>query len=159
MKTAIVYDTSHGTTEKVANMIASFNSSIEIFNLKENKNINLDEFDQVIIGGSIHVGKIRRRVKEFCLKNLDKLLQKRVGLYLCAMNEPEYENELKLAFPEELRNHAVIKKVVGGEFLFDRMNFLERFIVKKISGINETTSKLDEKGIMQIVDEMGLRSM
>lgn len=159
MKTAIVYDTSHGTTEKVANMIASFNSSIEIFNLKENKNVNLDEFDQVIIGGSIHVGKIRRRVKEFCLKNLDKLLQKRVGLYLCAMNEPEYENELKLAFPEELRNHAVIKKVVGGEFLFDRMNFLERFIVKKISGINETTSKLDEKGIMQIVDEMGLRSM
>ncbi|HPD95089.1 MAG TPA: flavodoxin domain-containing protein [Tenuifilaceae bacterium] len=159
MKTAIVYDTSHGTTEKVANMIASFNSSIEIFNLKENKNVNLDGFDQVIIGGSIHVGKIRRRVKEFCLKNLDKLLQKRVGLYLCAMNEPEYENELKLAFPEELRNHAVIKKVVGGEFLFDRMNFLERFIVKKISGINETTSKLDEKGIMQIVDEMGLRSM
>ncbi|HRX31551.1 MAG: flavodoxin [Bacteroidales bacterium] len=159
MKTAIVYDTSHGTTEKVANMIASFNSSIEIFNLKENKNVNMDEFDQVIIGGSIHVGKIRRRVKEFCLKNLDKLLQKRVGLYLCAMNEPEYENELKLAFPEELRNHAVIKKVVGGEFLFDRMNFLERFIVKKISGINETTSKLDEKGIMQIVDEMGLRSM
>jgi len=159
MKTAIVYDTSHGTTEKVANMIASFNSSIEIFNLKENKNVNLDEFDQVIIGGSIHVGKIRRRVKEFCLKNLDKLLQKRVGLYLCAMNEPEYENELKLAFSEELRNHAVIKKVVGGEFLFDRMNFLERFIVKKISGINETTSKLDEKGIMQIVDEMGLRSM
>lgn len=159
MKTAIVYDTSHGTTEKVANMIASFNSSIEIFNLKENKNINLDGFDQVIIGGSIHVGKIRRRVKEFCLKNLDKLLQKRVGLYLCAMNEPEYEPELKLAFPEELRNHAVIKKVVGGEFLFDRMNFLERFIVKKISGINETTSKLDEKGIMQIVDEMGLRSM
>jgi len=149
MKTAIIYATSHGTTEKVANLIMKgLNSTdVSIINLKEGKTIDLSLYDTIIIGGSIHAGSIQASVKEFCKKNLVELLQKRVALYVCAMNEPEFESELKNAFPELLYNHAYVKEVVGGEFLFDKMNFIEKMLVRNISGIKETTSKINHSKI------------
>ncbi len=145
MKTAIIYATSHGTTEKVANLIMKgLNSTdVSLINLKEGKTIDLSLYDTIIVGGSIHAGSIQGSVIEFCKKNLVELLQKRVALYVCAMNEPEFETELKNAFPELLYNHAVSKQVVGGEFLFDKMNFIEKMLVRNISGIKETTSKIN----------------
>ncbi|GAB1474149.1 hypothetical protein MASR2M69_15900 [Bacteroidota bacterium] len=154
MRTAIIYATSHGTTGKVANIIKerlSANNtkeeSINIFNLKQNSNIDLSVYDTIVLGGSIHAGNIQGSVKEFCKNNLVDLLQKRVALFICAMNKPEYETELKNSFPELLFNHAISKEVVGGEFLFDKMNFIEKMLVRNISGIKETTSKIDDSKI------------
>ena len=68
MKTAIIYRSHHGTTEKVANLIreAMGNVNTHLFNLKTDKNPDLSGYDQVIIGGSIHAGNIQNKVKEFC---------------------------------------------------------------------------------------------
>jgi len=149
MRTTIIYATSHGTSEKVANLIKEKHKNCEttLFNLKEGKTIDLSLYDNIIIGGSIHAGSIQSSVKEFCKKNLVELLQKRLALYVCAMNEPEFESELKNAFPELLYNHAYVKEVVGGEFLFDKMNFIEKMLVRNISGIKETTSKINHSKI------------
>lgn len=149
MKTAIIYATSHGTSEKVANLIKEKdkNGETTLFNLKEGKTVDLSLYDTIIVGGSIHAGSIQGSVKEFCKKNLVDLLQKRVALYVCAMNEPEFETELKNAFPELLYNHAYVKEVVGGEFLFDKMNFIEKMLVRNISGIKETTSKINNSKV------------
>lgn len=156
MKTAIVYATSHGTTEKVANMIVNSITDAEPFNISINKKVDLTQYQQVIIGGSIHAGSIQRKVKNFCQQNITQLLKMRVGLFICAMNEPEFEKELNSAFPEIIRNHAISKKVVGGEFIIEKMNFIEKFLVKKISGVTQTTSKLDSNKIKELVDEMNL---
>ena len=89
MKTAIVYATSHGTTEKVANMIASSIANTELLNISKSKKVDLTQYQQVIIGGSIHAGSIQRKVKNFCQQNLAQLLKMRVGIFICAMNEPD----------------------------------------------------------------------
>ncbi len=156
MKTAVIYATSHGTTEKVAQKIKSGlgENGIVTFNLKTNKTIDLSPYENIVIGGSIHAGSVQGSVRDFCKKNMVDLLQKRVALYVCAMNEPEYEQELKSAFPEILYNYAVCKKVVGGEFNFEKMNFLEKIIVKKVSGISETVEKIDNAAIEEIVTSL-----
>jgi len=156
MKTVIVYATSHGTTEKVANIIASKLGNATLINLKKGGHIDLTQYQQVIIGGSIHAGGIQRKVREFCQRNMVQLLQMRVGLFICAMNEPEFDNELKMSFPELLRNHAISKKVVGGEFIIEKMNFIEKFLVKKISGVSQTISKIDENRVVELVSELSL---
>ena len=156
MKTAIVYATSHGTTEKVANMIASSIANTELLNISKSKKVDLTQYQQVIIGGSIHAGSIQRKVKNFCQQNLAQLLKMRVGIFICAMNEPEFEKELNSAFQETILNHAISKKVVGGEFIIEKMNFIEKFLIKKISGVTQTTSKLDSNKIKELVDEMNL---
>jgi menaquinone-dependent protoporphyrinogen oxidase len=156
MKTAIIYASSHGTTGKVAMLIQDGlgADSTRLINLKETRTVDLSLFDLLIIGGSIHAGKMQGRVKTFCKKNMVDLLQKRVGLFMVGMNEPEFENELNNAFPELLRNHAITSKCVGGEFLFEKMNFFEKLIVKKVSGITENISKISEDKIADLVSEV-----
>lgn len=156
MKTAIIYASSHGSTGKVAHQIAEKLESEknQIFDLKEESNIDLSEFDRVIIGGSIHAGQIQVRVKKFCNQNMITLLQKHLGLFICGMNEPEFEIEFNNAFPELLRKHATSSKVIGGEFLFEKMNFFQRVIVRKISGINQSVSRIKEDKIEEMVKEM-----
>jgi menaquinone-dependent protoporphyrinogen oxidase len=156
MKTAIIYATTHGTAEKVAQRIQAELgvSSSQLFNLKASKIIDLSQFEQVVIGGSIHAGQVQSRVRDFCKRNMVDLLQKRVALFICAINEPEFETELNSAFPELLRKHAISRKVVGGEFLLEKMNFFERLIVKKVSGVSQTVSKIDENKILSLVEEL-----
>jgi menaquinone-dependent protoporphyrinogen oxidase len=156
MKTLIVYASAHGTTEKVAHSIARSmdNGHVEIINLKKENPFDLSVYDRIIVGGSIHAGQIQGRVKQFCEKNMLQLLEKQLGLFLCCMNEPEYQAQFERAFPELLRKHASSSKIMGGEFLFDKMNFFQRLIVRKISGINESVSKIDEKSLQQFAEEM-----
>ncbi|TVQ85933.1 MAG: flavodoxin [Bacteroidetes bacterium] len=156
METAIIYASSHGTTEKVAIQIQHElgAENTHLFNLKSIKTIDLSRFDILVIGGSIHAGQMQGKVKRFCKNNMVDLLQKRVGLFMVGMNEPEFENEFNNAFPELLRKHAITSKCVGGEFLFEKMNFIEKLIVKKVSGISQNVSKIDETKVSQLVHEI-----
>lgn len=152
VKIAVVFSTKHGTTEKVAQHIATLlGGDVTLISLEEARMPDLAAFDSVVIGGSIYAGKIRRKVASFCSKNLGVLLQKRVALFACGMNYKEYDAELHNAFPDQLRKHAVWSGVVGGEFYIDRMNFFERFLIRKISGVTTSISKLDYEKIEELV--------
>lgn len=157
MKTAIVYSTTHGTTEKVAGMISKMSkSSTELFNLKKVKDVNLRDFDRVIIGGSIHAGNVQQRIRKFCEKHMHELTTKPLGLYLSCMDEDKAVMQFENAFPEQLRKIAVSTKLTGGEVLFERMNFLEKFMMKKIGKMTESVSKLKEDKIKELAQDMGL---
>lgn len=159
MKTLIVYASKHGTTEKVALQIQqSLNNDVQLLNLKQSQHVDLALFDRVVIGGSIHAGTIQSVVKKFCTKNLVELLQKRVALFMCGMNKPELQAEFDRAFPELLRSHAMSCKMVGGEFIIEKMNFIDRLLVKKITGVTQTVSSLNQEEIDGLVRDMIERS-
>ena len=149
MKAAIIYATHHGTTEKVAEMLKEKlgETSVDLINLKKTKHIDLFLYDTILIGGSIHAGQVQAIVKTFCNRNLLELLRKNTALYLCAMNNADYEKQYEAAFPELLRKKAIVGKTLGGEFLFEKMNFFEKLIVRKITGVKETKSKIDRDAI------------
>jgi len=145
MKTSIIFISSHGTTEKIAKMIKAELSEqdIEVVNLKENKKPDLKEADQIILGASIHAGTIPKRMQKLMTENSTLLKSKKLGLFLCCMEEGEKAREqFENAFPEELREYAKSAKLLGGEFVFEKMNFFEKTIVKKIAGVNGSTSKI-----------------
>jgi menaquinone-dependent protoporphyrinogen oxidase len=156
MKTAIIFASKHGTTAKVAHMIKNglLYEQTDLINLKLYSKIDLSNYDSVIIGGSIHAGKIQNSVSNFCKSNTVALMGKKLGLFLCCMDNELGQNQFNTAFPELLRLHALSKKVVGGEFLFEKMNFIERIIVKKIAKVNSSVSKIDEQKIKELSEEM-----
>jgi menaquinone-dependent protoporphyrinogen oxidase len=157
MKTAIVYVSKHGTTEKTALKIQHGlgEANTELFNLRNSNLIDLSQFDQIIVGGSIHAGMIQNRVKEFCNKNTVTLLGKRLGLFISCFYEGEVaENQLEKAYPEILKKHAISCKVMGGEMLLEKMNFFEKLIVKKVAGITQTDSKIKLENIEAFINEM-----
>ncbi|MFW5753201.1 MAG: flavodoxin domain-containing protein [Marinilabiliaceae bacterium] len=155
MKTAIVYTTRHGTTEKVAQMIKEgLHEEAELINLKKSKKPDLKPFEKIIIGSSIHTGKIPKKLYKFLENNLDTILEKPVGLFLCCMYEKEAWAQFEEAFPATLRKHARSSKCVGGELLLENMNFLEKAMIKKITGTDSSQSKIDQQQIRELIKDM-----
>jgi menaquinone-dependent protoporphyrinogen oxidase len=155
MAVLIIYSTKHGTTEKIANIIRhSSKYEVVLNNLKQKPKPDLSGYDKIILGGSIHMGKISGRLKKFMLANKAELLQKPLGIYICCMFEEQSEAQVEKNFPIDLREHSIASICVGGEFLFEKMNQLERTIVKRVVNINESVSKLKDDELQAFIHLM-----
>jgi len=156
MKTLIAYATSRGCTERAANELKKcLDDETVMVNLKKDAQPDLSSFERVIIGGSIHAGQIQKRVKEFCAKNLVELQNKELGLFICCMEEGDVaRKQLLEAYPEELIQYAKATAFFGGEFDFERMNFVQKMIVKKVAHVRYSTSKVDHEAIRMFSKRM-----
>ncbi len=157
MATLILFKSRHGTTRKVAYKLKGLikDEQVDTVELKYFKTISLLDYETVIIGASIHMGKINLAMKTFLSSNIRLLLTKKIGLYICCMEEGEKaQTQFESAYHQTLRNSSLANGVFGGEFLFEKMNFLERYIIRKQSGYNHSVSKLNENVIAQFANDM-----
>lgn len=156
MKTLIVFMSSHGTTRKVVGLLAERLGTADTIavNLAERDAPPLAGFDRILVGGSIHVGQIQKKIRHFLGEHRAELLAKPLGLFLCFMDKEHGRQEFDNAFPEDLRKHALACGLFGGELLFEEMNFLERFMIKKVSGQKESVSRLDNGAIEQFISSL-----
>jgi hypothetical protein len=53
-----------------------------------------------------------------------------------------------------LRAHATAKGMFGGEFLLDKMSFVERTAVRRVKGIDTSVSRLDQNAIDKFIEEI-----
>lgn len=156
MKTLIAYATAHGCTEKTANELKKYlDGDIVLVNLRKSPQPDLASFERVIIGGSIHAGQIQKRVKEFCSKNIVELKNMELGLFICCMEEGQTaQKQLSEAYPDELLQNAKSIAVFGGEFDFEKMNFVQKLIVKKVARVQDSTSRVDYEAIRNFSKRM-----
>ncbi|ARI75737.1 flavodoxin domain-containing protein [Halobacillus mangrovi] len=151
MKTIIIYATKHGSTEKAVQLLKEqLASEVEIVNVKNVRGVDLEEYDHVILGGPIYMGRLHKKILAYVYNHLDTLLQKRVGLFICAGVEDLFvqEEELEEAFPYELYVHAVVKEVFGYEFDFRKLSAFEKMTLRA-RGIEGSVSKLSPPVIKQ----------
>jgi len=156
MKTAIIFATKHGCTDKCAQTLSNELDSLnKIINVELGDNINLSDYDKVILGGSIHAGMLNKKLKSFIAKNSEELLGKKLGLFLCCMYEGEKALEqFQSVFPEQIRNKAIAHGLFGGAFDFDKMNFIEKAIVKKVANVEESVSRINYSNIKSFAEKM-----
>jgi len=156
MATLIIYMTTHGCTEKATRMLMNcLNDDINIVNLDGFPDPNLSLYDRVIIGGSIHMGEIQKGLKKYCERNLDDLLTKKVGLFLCCLFNGEIaQRQFADAWPLQLRNHATAAGLFGGEITFEKMSEKEKMIVKKVAKVDQDISKLDQAAIREFAQKL-----
>jgi menaquinone-dependent protoporphyrinogen oxidase len=69
------------------------------------------------------------------------------------LDETKQQQELANAYPQELVRHAVSTCFAGGEFQFDKMNFFERAIIKRIAKTDKSVSQIWEGEIDRFVME------
>jgi menaquinone-dependent protoporphyrinogen oxidase len=157
MKIAIVYFSKHGTTAKVAQMIAErlTGNQVAVIDLKKVKCPDLNSFDGIILGTSIYAGTSPKTMQRFCKENIEELKQKQLSLFVCGMelDETKQQQELANAYPQELVRHAVSTCFAGGEFQFEKMNFFERAIIKRIAKTDKNVSQIRESEIDRFVME------
>lgn len=155
MKTLIVYCSMYGTTKKASQLLADWlEGEVEVVDLKENPDLELKDYDSIIIGGSIHNGTIQPRVTIWMKKHRDILLTKKLGLFLCCWHDGFTAlDQFNAAFPEELREKSIANGIFGGEFPISKMGFIEKQIAEYISGITSDTSHLDLTAIMTFANK------
>ena len=159
-KTIIIYATKHGTTKKISDILKKKlkekKDETEIVNVKDMKDYNLRVFDRVIIGGSIHAGQIQGTIKKFCKEQEEILKEKELGLFITCMIEDtkKQEEQLENAYPKELQEKSKAKGILGGEFLFEKMNFIEKLMVKIIAKTNKTKSKINHEEIDKFLKKL-----
>lgn len=155
MRTLIVYATKYGSTEKCATiLLEKLSGNVDLCNLNMEKDADLTKYDKIIIGSSIYIGQIRKEVKEFCANKLDELKNKKLGIYICCMSEGEEAlGQIQNTFPKELLDNSVSKEYFGGEFTFDKMNFLEKFIIKMISKKDKGKEPINTKNNISNISE------
>lgn len=146
----IIYTTKHGSVGRAANILKSkIEGQVTLVNIMQEKAPSIEEYDYIILGGSIYAGKIQRKLSKFIASHLPLLLSKKVGLFICAAEQrvEEKEKELINAFPIELSQHALCKEIFGYEIHYEDMNFLEKKIISSVMGYQESQFKLSEEKI------------
>lgn len=151
MKSIVIYASKHGCTEKAAYLIRNIlGDNTDLVNIEKIKLTNFDSYNNVIIGGSIHKGSIQESVQKFCNDNIESLLTKNIGLFLCCAIEDKYEEQFNEAFPERLRDKALVKEYFGYEIDFEKLGFFEKLIMKRVAGIRENKFKLNKENIERL---------
>ncbi len=150
MSTLIIYMSKHGCAEKAARIINGHlaDSDVSIIDLKTKAEIDLDRYDTIIIGGSIYLGSLQKGLRRFCEKNLPVLLTKRIGLFICCMNQGEAARKhYESVFVESLRSRAVAAGFFGGELDFEQLSLIEKSVLGQAVNITESVSRFDETAV------------
>lgn len=143
LKTLIVYCSNHGFSEKCANILKEkLGDNTDLANLKSKKVEGMDEYDTIIIGGSIHAGKIQKQLKQFLSQNENFLMSKKIGLYLCCADHEKYDAYFESEIPQSILNNAFIKVHLGHAYYMDKLNFMFKAMIKKFANIEESQEKI-----------------
>lgn len=134
MRTLIVYATKHGTTADCAGQLASkLDGESVLCRLGKDRLPPLDSFDRIVVGGSIHIGKIQKSITDFTVRHQDILLKKPLGLFICCMAEGETaEHYMETSFPAGIVAHASSKGLFGGSYRFSKMGWLNRKMIQMV---------------------------
>jgi menaquinone-dependent protoporphyrinogen oxidase len=149
MKTAIIYAKSQNCTEKaVHELSARLSGDIELIDLKLQSPPSLNQFDRIIIGSSLRSGKVQKEIHNFCLKNLDALQSKEVGLFVCSFNKPEIAHgEMLNAYPEELHQLAKTEAIFKTELNPGRLSLIKKMLIKQLPRVVQNDLKIDDQSI------------
>ncbi len=156
MDILIAYGSKHGCTEKCVNLLKEkLDKKVDLINVKDASGIDLSKYEKVIIGGPIYMGKIQKEVSKFSYNNLEILKEKKIGLFICGMQSEEIlEKQLNENFPRELLATAKSKEYFGGEFIFDKLRFIEKEVVKKVVKVNSDKSSILRENISKFAEKM-----
>lgn len=132
MKVLIGYASKTGTTKKCAMMLCEqLPANCKVVDLSS-ETPALDDYDFIIIGGSVRMGKLHKKAKNYILKNKDKLLDKKFALFICnGFTDPE-KQMITNVFEPQLINNAIIVDTFGGELNLDTMKGMDKLISKKV---------------------------
>ena len=141
VKTLIAYATRYGatagTSEEIAKVLIEEGFDVKVVNLKEEKIRDISEYDLIIVGSGMQMGKWTSESDDFLRRFHMELDRKKLALFVSSMKTVS-EREGKIKDLEDIRKAALEDKVTqynlhpvalglcGGVIDFNKMNFLFR---------------------------------
>jgi menaquinone-dependent protoporphyrinogen oxidase len=159
-KALIIYGTRYGatanTSEFIANILRQEGFEVRVVIAKKGKVQNVNEFELVIVGSGIRMGKWTKDPEKFLEKYQNELSKKKVAIFVCCGSaNPLTEGDEKIKEMEDAKTEYLEKKAAkynlnpialgffGGIYDFNKMSW---FLRKTMSGIKP---KLEEAGFKE----------
>jgi len=142
MSKLIIYTSKKGCTEKCANFIHNQHPESDLVSISKDT-VSLNNYDEVIIGSPIYMGMINKKIKQFLSQNEEILKTKTIKVFLCGMNNTEKEKVFETNFSKDLLTKIELIDYVGGAYDFERLNFLQKFVVKKIANVTSSIENIN----------------
>lgn len=114
MSTLILYSTKSGASQKCAELLANKISDCVACDIK-NTTLITEDYDTIIIGSGVRMGKFYKPVISFIRKNTNMLLSKRFAVYVCNAYPGTLQKAIEKNIPQELIKHSVCIKSFGGK--------------------------------------------
>ena len=140
MKKIFIYSSSNGQSLKICETLNEEKESL-ILNIDRINSVNLDNFDQIIIGASVKYGDHNKKIYNFVKNN--KILLKRKKTVFFSVNatarKPEKNKPNTNPYITKFLKKTNWKPdhigVFAGKIDFPNYNFLEKYIIKFIMWI------------------------
>jgi menaquinone-dependent protoporphyrinogen oxidase len=152
--TLVAYATKYGCAEKCARMLQDRLEGAVLVDLGKDRSVKLEDYDCIVIGGSIYAGRIHPKVASFCDRNLDVLLEKKLGLFICCAQLAKIEEQKSAAFDGRLLEHAVAAEHLGYEYNLEKMDFLARTIIRLVAKTKKSESHIAAANIDRLADAL-----
>jgi len=139
----ILYGTGEGQTAKIAQRIATTVSErgheATVIDVRDRTDsLALNEYDAVVVGASIHVGKHQKAIREFVSENRDTLAGMPTAFFQVSLSSANEEKREEAAgyvesFLTETGWHPDRIGQFGGALRFSEYGFLKRLMMKRIA--------------------------
>jgi menaquinone-dependent protoporphyrinogen oxidase len=145
----IAYRTRYGTTERYARLLAErLPGESRLADLRHASRLSPGDYGLILLGSPIYGGTILPGLGSFCERHREELLSRPVGLFICCLYEGERARaQLDSAFPDWLSLHAFGRWVLGGEVRLDRLNLLDRFLVRRLIRVQRDIAKMRPEAV------------
>ena len=156
MSALIVYASKYGTTQRCALELRDrLGGGAQVMDLRGAGGAGRKELERaldvagvVVVGGSIYAGRIRPEVPRFCERYREKLLGRKVALFICCLETGDRaREELAAGYPEWLSSHAFERAILGGEVRLGALRPLDRFLFTRLGKVTVDVSRIDHGAI------------
>jgi menaquinone-dependent protoporphyrinogen oxidase len=139
IKILIAYGTTEGQTERIAECVADVlrksRAHAQAVDLKRSNDVDLDGYDAVIVGASIHMGKHEAYVADFVRRNrvaLERLPSALFSVSLAALGDMENARAYVENFEQDTGWHPAQIGFFSGALLYRQYGFLKRHMMRRI---------------------------
>lgn len=158
MNVLIAYASYYGSTERCAYKIKEKLKYVSsIVNVSYSGAIKLQDYDAVIIGSPIHIGKIHKAMKKFLETNKTALAEKSIYLFLCGLDTSIPDGIMK-DIPDEIKDKIVFTSLLGGEIVKDNLSGFEKMGIemmeKKLKTDFSNLKTIDDNKIEEFIGKI-----
>lgn len=159
MNHLIIYSSKYGAVEKCAKLIQErLDGTTQLINLKTDSVNDFEAYDTVLIGGSVYAGKFQEALRKFATDHQDGLCKKKLGIFLLCKDEGEKVQEyMESNLPKCIVDHAQVKVHLGHEINLEKMNFLEKTLLKTFFKIKKSYSQINQDAISELANTINAK--
>ena len=157
MNAMVIFDSKHGATADLAGRIAEkLGDGVSLVYLRDKgaDRVDLGDCDLVVLGGPIYAGSWSKKAVAFARAREKELAGKTFAYFSSGMGVDEGIAQARAALPAVLADAAVAAEKFGGEIRWEHMNFLERAIIKAISGKPGDRTMVDTEAVDAFADRI-----